>query len=132
MGLKIAQFTFTNFQGMNIPVLLTWGGIDINWKGRSNIKFNAYASEIDSQRDVAFNIFLMPVSQEDVAGMLTEEGLVGLVVSDQSWQLASETAFIEDWSLVENGNRVMVKKSLADLNAEIIDVGISALKGETK
>lgn len=129
MGLKVATFITTNQYGIQTPVYLTWGGIDVRWNQTNYIRFNAFASETDSEINEPFEVYHLPVDQAVILNMLGTEGFVGLVISDESWSLAQTTPFIPDYSTIdqENGRRVRTLKSLTDLGATIIDIGNTTL-----
>mgnify|MGYP001481516145 CR=1 FL=1 len=141
MGLKVATFTYTNERGLPITAFLTWAGIDIKWRETNYVRFAVYASETDSEISPPIEMLYLPVPQEEVLALLQMQGVVGLAISDRSWELAATTPFVPDFSTIDQdeGKRVRTLRSLTDLEAEIIDIGLEPLlalsqnkKGETR
>lgn len=130
MGKQIAQnFTIITEKGLPINGLLVHGGISAPYRINKPryISFLLYASGEEAERNPESYLYeyQLPVTQEDIDEMMQTQGYAGLVISDKSWQLAKTNKFILDYSHIdENGNREGVLKSLDDLNADIVDIGM--------
>lgn len=125
MGLKIAEFQRTNRFGATENVYLTWQKIlDADIDDGGKIAFSAYENQAEATRKNRKELFVLEVDHNAILAMFAQTGVVALVISDLSWQLAQTTAFIPDFVLNQETNRYdEVKKSLTDLNATITDVG---------
>lgn len=125
MGLKIAQFEFTNQYGGREQAVLAWKGAEINYGFDGWIRFAVFENENERQRNNPKGILLMPITSADVFAMFQRIGNVALEISDASWDLALTTSFIPN--RVENketGEVTMELFSLHAIEAQLIDVGI--------
>ncbi len=127
MTVKIANLQYTNEKGVELNIMLAYGGITERWRSNNNyIVFEAFASgeEYARGRDYILDIFHMPISHDEVAEIFSQSGNVGEEISNTVWEKALTRPFIPDYSDIdeESNQRIKTLKSLEDLNAAVLDV----------
>jgi hypothetical protein len=120
MALKKAIVQYTNEHGDNVTRHLPIMSVVFDYQsGFVQVNFAAYRSQAARARGAAPE-YLSQRIQLDPNDQ-SEAGLI-LAVSDALWTKIVDAPFIADFSDVdENGKQVRTIKSLADLNAQIVD-----------
>lgn len=117
--LKVATFQYTDRFGTLQNAYLTWSGADINYGSDGSVRFACFENEAEAGRNNRKELFVMPITAENVVAMFTRQGVVAIEVSEASWELAQEVKFIPSRILDEDDQPQMVNQSLTDLNAVI-------------